>query len=560
MKKIILLCFIFIFSFSLCEGQSWEWVEQSNNDSAASCDSYSTAIDPAGNIFVTGLYLGQISFGSFHLPRSTPIGNIFLAKYDSSGNILWAKNSITPTTAHFVVPMAVACDKNYNAFITGQYFNSPIVFGNDTLKNGSGGGWIFLVKYDKNGNVLWLSNATGGISAGYSVSCDDSGYVYVTGNFEGSVGFGSIVLTSSTTSPFLAKYDSNGNVKWAVAPISAGTSYGYSVCTNHLGEVCYIGYYDNGSLQFGSTILSATGNPCYFLACYNKFGTAQWARQSILANKYSSAYGTCISSDMYNNFYVTGYYSDSVEFGTYWVTDIYDSPFILKYTATGNLTWVKTSITKLHTTYPFSISASEQGSFYLVGTFTDSLRFDAITLHSKTMDPSFLIKFDSSGHALCGTYVDNGNDDYNAVATMPSGNIVYYAGDAYNFNSDYDTCVFGTDTIKGFGEIGFLARWQPCLNSQESIPTLTDAPADITLFPNPNNGAFTIQVVSSQWSVDSKMQVEIYNVLGEKVKSEELRAESEEIDLTTQPNGIYLYRVLNEGGGLIGEGKIVVEK
>jgi hypothetical protein len=32
------------------------------------------------------------------------------------------------------------------------------------------------------------------------------------------------------------------------------------------------------------------------------------------------------------------------------------------------------------------------------------------------------------------------------------------------------------------------------------------------------------------------------------------------IDLSSQPNGIYFYRVLNEDGSLAGEGKIVVQK
>jgi len=32
------------------------------------------------------------------------------------------------------------------------------------------------------------------------------------------------------------------------------------------------------------------------------------------------------------------------------------------------------------------------------------------------------------------------------------------------------------------------------------------------------------------------------------------------IDLGNQPNGIYLYRVIDESGALVGEGKFVIEK
>ncbi len=45
-----------------------------------------------------------------------------------------------------------------------------------------------------------------------------------------------------------------------------------------------------------------------------------------------------------------------------------------------------------------------------------------------------------------------------------------------------------------------------------------------------------------------------------KAKSEELRAKSNEINLSEQPNGVYFYRVIKEDGGLAGDGKVVIEK
>ncbi len=101
----------------------------------------------------------------------------------------------------------------------------------------------------------------------------------------------------------------------------------------------------------------------------------------------------------------------------------------------------------------------------------------------------------------------------------------------------------------------------PCITA---IADIKDQ-KNISIFPNPSKGKFTIQSsvparmnrsdgVSALWSVD------VYNLMGQRVKSEELRAKSEEIDLTGQPNGVYFYRVLSENGGLIGEGKVVIQK
>ena len=56
--------------------------------------------------------------------------------------------------------------------------------------------------------------------------------------------------------------------------------------------------------------------------------------------------------------------------------------------------------------------------------------------------------------------------------------------------------------------------------------------------------------------------IEIYNVLGEKVLTETLRSAQDDklIDLSKEPNGVYLYRVLQENGNLIREGKVVIQK
>ncbi len=80
----------------------------------------------------------------------------------------------------------------------------------------------------------------------------------------------------------------------------------------------------------------------------------------------------------------------------------------------------------------------------------------------------------------------------------------------------------------------------------------------IKVYPNPSNGQFTIQssVVSGQSAV------EIYNVLGEKVYSFSypLNTNHYSLDLCSKPAGVYFYRVLNNDGSVMGEGKLVIQK
>lgn len=62
--------------------------------------------------------------------------------------------------------------------------------------------------------------------------------------------------------------------------------------------------------------------------------------------------------------------------------------------------------------------------------------------------------------------------------------------------------------------------------------------------------------------VSSQASVEIYNVLGENVLTETLCSAQGDnvINLSDKASGMYFYRIITEGGSLIGEGKVIVEK
>lgn len=79
----------------------------------------------------------------------------------------------------------------------------------------------------------------------------------------------------------------------------------------------------------------------------------------------------------------------------------------------------------------------------------------------------------------------------------------------------------------------------------------------ITVYPNPNNGQFTIQLSMA----GNHLSVEIYNIVGEKVYSAfTINNPQFTIDLSSKPNGIYFYRVLNQDSSLLSEGKIIIQK
>jgi hypothetical protein len=85
---------------------------------------------------------------------------------------------------------------------------------------------------------------------------------------------------------------------------------------------------------------------------------------------------------------------------------------------------------------------------------------------------------------------------------------------------------------------------------------------DIVVYPNPNNGQFTIQIENGEWKVENgKAEIQIYNVLGQKVYGSQFSTHNSQFSIhLTQPNGVYLYRIIAEDSNLQGEGKIVIQK
>jgi hypothetical protein len=89
------------------------------------------------------------------------------------------------------------------------------------------------------------------------------------------------------------------------------------------------------------------------------------------------------------------------------------------------------------------------------------------------------------------------------------------------------------------------------------IDNVSPGSEQVTIYPNPSSGIFTIQssVISSQ------SLIEIYNVLGEKVYSQfNIQQSTFNINLSSQPDGVYLYRAINGDGVLLGQGKLIISR
>jgi hypothetical protein len=132
--------------------------------------------------------------------------------------------------------------------------------------------------------------------------------------------------------------------------------------------------------------------------------------------------------------------------------------------------------------------------------------------------------------------IDNGI--YNTVNTICVYNTELYAG--------------GYFTSAGNTPANNIAAWSGNLSVHE-IERINY----IKVFPNPSNGVFSFNISNMKSNV--KYQIDIYNVLGEKVCSGNLNQTSTKIDLSNNPSGIYMYRINTDEGDQTDCGKLIMQ-
>jgi len=82
----------------------------------------------------------------------------------------------------------------------------------------------------------------------------------------------------------------------------------------------------------------------------------------------------------------------------------------------------------------------------------------------------------------------------------------------------------------------------------------------ILVHPNPSAGVFTFQMSNYGQSANNKY-IKVYNMLGQQAFSQlNIQSSTFNINLGSQPDGLYMYRIISETGDLQGQGKLLIMK
>ncbi len=335
------------------------------------------ALDDSGNIYVTGNYVGQGTFGTSNT-ISYGAKDIFILKYNSNGDYQWGQ-FIGGFNDDFAGDIIV--DNNNDVAISGTYDFAMSINSDSFI--GKGGKDFFIAKFDNNGVFQWTTNQGSTLDDfGLKLTCDVSNNLYVAGEFSGAINFGAMTVTAmGTKDVFLAKYSSSGNPDWGLKKGTAGDNdklggLYYGANQNKI----YMSYKNDQALNQGQ------------ISIFNPTGI-QYAMLSFGGSGVITPLG--LSVDYSGAMYVSGQYSGTANFGDGDVTSIGETDyFIAKYKLDGSLGFKDVAGSTLSDAGN-NIAIDNMNNIYVAGYCNNNIEFSGNPFPSQGQEDNLLVKYRS---------------------------------------------------------------------------------------------------------------------------------------------------------------------
>lgn len=310
---------------------------------------------PGDGVYMSGVFLGTNQIATNILQSAMNASGIYLARFDSGGNVLWMK-TITGTNSqsHQYHQLVADPDGNVTLSILGNDF---VNFGTTNLLLNDRRG--VLVQYDSSGNIRWIEQPSGWIQY----------MTYQAGRIYGVFGGNETNYIGGLTNVSDRKYvlatltATNGQALWLHGFGSSSTNDNPGNAPNDIpavsvagADVFVTGTSWGSNAAFGPyTVSWAAPNGQYF-ARFNTNGTPE------LATSFggTTTWPWAAAADTAGNVYITGDFDGYATFGDKVISGprlggigdpFRGQMFLAKFDRNGNSLWVKQAQSETSTSF-----------------------------------------------------------------------------------------------------------------------------------------------------------------------------------------------------------------
>jgi hypothetical protein len=503
-----LLCALLLLCVEIAPAQiqsTYEWlrIPTVNVDINASYIDYITALDPDGNVYLSGYKENGFVYGV------DAFGDVFLNKYTSDGELLSSTN-IHGEAAIFDLKV----DHSGNLYMFLGYLDEMQI-GNASFDNATDLIRYVLVKLDSNANLLWtyFPNTP-------DTSMQEGMSMIIAPNNELYLGYGNYMNT------YITRLSSDGVELSTI--VQTGVNMLTSLDLDAEGNLYATGSCAQLNANYNGVSVPTDLQYTIYLVKYSPTGVFQWV-------KYREDV-TCplpkLSVHSPEHIYWSSFLWDDSPFDDLAIegplnggTDV----FIARLNADGDFLWIRElpGAGSLEQGGQNFLKADGEGNVCFAGNFRGNINWGNNTTVSEgfSNDAIFLM-YNPEGELLLATTATSSNDErFDSVVPDNNGNY-YLSGMGYQHiqMGDLHHDAGATNYFPFLTKISTqgLSINQPELQS-------------ITVYPNPTENYLFVD------GVTENTRATLFNLLGQKVK-DVIIIPSEPLNITDLPSGIYLLK------------------
>jgi hypothetical protein len=432
-----------------------------------------TAVDGEGNVYMTGRFYQQASFGRTNIVTTQQGSLFFVAKFDPAGSNVWVTLA---SGGDYSTGIALAVDALGTSYV-GVRITGAFQFQGTNLI-ASAGSDECLIKLDPQGKVLWIAQIKSKMVAAEEesgISLVSSGGCFLVTSFSGTTAtIGNIVLNrvGEYEDLLLARFSSSGTLLWARQIPEA---LGYGAASDSRDNVYITGAFSGPGLV-GNIYYGQQAGNCICTAKYDSTGSLEWFNLGAVQSlAFDQGNGICV--DQAGDCYVAGQFDGQVRFGTNLFTaQGHNNVALVKYTPQGDLIWAKQIIVTTNSwngqgTFGLKprLALNLDGGCIMAGLFGGTVTLgDLILTGATNYADCYVAAFDPSGRGIWAVGSTGGHIDYEFTPAVDSAGDIFVAGRFWS-------CDF---TLAG-------ARPENCGQiyvgkfSTTQLPQITRQPADV---------------------------------------------------------------------------------